>query len=107
MGLGAGGGCARRSTPTNAPTDYDQSGALRVFVQRARPLSGPPSMGNYCPTPVDREAYVSAGLPPWFDYYDADAGRPGASGILTEVATVGDALPVTGRSCPCRSTRRR
>ena len=43
------------------------------------------------PTPVDREAYVSAGLP-WFDYYDSDAEDLAPSGILTEVKTVGDVL---------------
>ena len=43
------------------------------------------------PTPVDRDAYVSAGLP-WFDYYDADAKDLAASAILSKVKTVGEKL---------------
>ena len=42
-------------------------------------------------TPVDRDAYVDAGLP-WFDYYDADAEDLAPSEILTEVKAVGDVL---------------
>ena len=43
------------------------------------------------PTPVDRDAYVSAGLP-WFDYYDADAKDLVPSQILAKVKTVGEKL---------------
>ena len=41
--------------------------------------------------PVDRDAYVGAGLP-WFDYYDADAQDLAPSQILAKVKTVGEKL---------------
>jgi hypothetical protein len=43
------------------------------------------------PTPVDRDAYVDAGLP-WFDLYDADARDLEPSEILKNVKTVGEKL---------------
>ena len=43
------------------------------------------------PTPVDRDAYVSEGLP-WFDYYDADAHGLAPSETLAKVKTVGEKL---------------
>jgi hypothetical protein len=45
------------------------------------------------PTPVDREAYVRAGLP-WFDYYDTDAQDLAAYTTLAKVKTVGKKLGV-------------
>ena len=43
------------------------------------------------PTPVDRDAYVDAGLP-WFDFYDADARDLAPSEILANVKSVGTKL---------------
>ena len=45
------------------------------------------------PSPVDRDAYVEAGLP-WFDYYDADASDLAASEILSKVESVGKRLGI-------------
>jgi hypothetical protein len=39
------------------------------------------------PTPVDRDAYVRAGLP-WFDFYHADARDLAASETLAHVKSV-------------------
>ncbi len=43
------------------------------------------------PTPVDRDAYVHAGLP-WFDYYDADAADLAPTDVMTRVKSVGEQL---------------
>ena len=43
------------------------------------------------PTPVDRDAYVEAGLP-WFEYYDADARDLAAPQELATVKSVGNVL---------------
>ena len=45
------------------------------------------------PTPVDRDAYVRAGLP-WFDLYDADARDLAPSETLARVKSVGKKLGV-------------
>jgi hypothetical protein len=72
--------------------DYDQSGARRVFVHLCSAAQWTAITGEVPPpTPVDRDAYVNAGLP-WFDFYDADARDLEPSEILTQVKTVGTKL---------------
>ncbi len=72
--------------------DYDQSGALRVFVHLCSAEQWNAITGELPPpTPVDREAYMDAGLP-WFDYYDADEADVLASEILSKVKSVGKLL---------------
>lgn len=93
MGLGAGGRMRQEVYADKRPlADYDQSGALRVFVHLCSAAQWTAITGELPPpTPVDRDAYVSAGLP-WFDYYDADAEDLAPSEILTKVKAVGDVL---------------
>ena len=93
MGLGAGGRMRQEVYADKRPlTDYDQSGALRVFVHLCSAAQWTAITGELPPpTPVDRDAYVDAGLP-WFDYYDSDAEDLAPSEILTEVKAVGDVL---------------
>ena len=72
--------------------DYDQSGARRVFVHLCSAAQWTAITGEVPPpTPVDRDAYVRAGLP-WFDFYDADARDLAASEILAKVKSVGEKL---------------
>lgn len=93
MGLGAGGRMRQEVYTDSRPlADYDQSGARRVFVQLCSAAQWTAITGEVPPpTPVDRDAYVSAGLP-WFDYYAADAHDLAASEILAKVETVGKKL---------------
>lgn len=55
------------------------------------------------PTPVDRDAYVAAGLP-WFDYYDADHADVAASEMLASVKAVGEFLGKEGPFMPVGPT---
>jgi hypothetical protein len=72
--------------------DYDESGARRVFVHLCSAAQWTAITGEVPPpTPVDRDAYVDAGLP-WFDYYDADAQGLAPSKILSKVESVGKKL---------------
>ncbi len=91
MGLGAGGRMRQEVYVDDRPlADYDQSDARRVFVHLCSAAQWTAITGEVPPpTPVDRDAYVSAGLP-WFDYYDADAEDLAASEILAKVKTVGE-----------------
>lgn len=93
MGLGAGGRMRQEVYVDDRPlADYDESGALRVFVHLCSAAQWTAITGEVPPpTPVDRDAYVAAGLP-WFDYFDADANDLAASEILTEVKSVGEKL---------------
>lgn len=93
MGLGAGGRMRQEVyTDTRPLADYDQSGALRVFVHLCSAEQWTDITGEVPPpTPVDREAYMDAGLP-WFDYYDADEADVLASEILAKVKSVGKVL---------------
>jgi hypothetical protein len=93
MGLGAGGRMRQEVYADDRPlADYDESGALRVFVHLCSAAQWTAITGEVPPpTPVDRGAYVDAGLP-WFDYYNADARDLAPSGILTNVETVGKKL---------------
>ena len=95
MGLGAGGRMRQEVYTDDRPlADYDQSGARRVFVHLCSAAQWTAITGEVPPpTPVDRDAYVSAGLP-WFDYYDADAHDLAASEILAKVESVGKKLGV-------------
>ncbi len=93
MGLGAGGRMRQEVYADDRPlADYDPSGARRVFVHMCSAAQWTAITGEVPPpTPVDRDAYVSAGLP-WFDYYAADAHDIAASEILAKVETVGKKL---------------
>ncbi|MDT5082688.1 MAG: hypothetical protein QOJ80_7325 [Mycobacterium sp.] len=72
--------------------DYDGNGARRVFVHLCSAAQWAAITGEVPPpTPVDRDAYVSAGLP-WFDYYEADALDLAPSKILANVKSVGEKL---------------
>jgi hypothetical protein len=95
MGLGAGGRMRQEVYADDRPlADYDQSGARRVFVHLCSAAQWTAITGEVPPpTPVDRDAYVDAGLP-WFDLYDADARDLEPSEILTQVKTVGEKLGV-------------
>ena len=93
MGLGAGGRMRQEVYADDRPfADYDESGALRVFVHLCSAAQWTAITGEVPPpTPVDRDAYVHAGLP-WFDYYNADAHDLAASEILSNVESVGKKL---------------
>jgi len=93
MGLGAGGRMRQEVYADDRPlADYDERGARRVFVHLCSAAQWAAITGEVPPpTPVDRDAYVSAGLP-WFDYYDADAHDLAPSEILANVKSVGKKL---------------
>jgi hypothetical protein len=93
MGLGAGGRMRQEVYADDRPlSDYDESGARRVFVHLCSAAQWTAITGEVPPpTPVDRDAYVEAGLP-WFDYYNADASDLDPSNILSKVKTVGEKL---------------
>ncbi|MDX1887580.1 hypothetical protein SBI63_29900 [Mycolicibacterium sp. 120270] len=93
MGLGAGGRMRQEVyTDERSLADYDESGALRVFVHLCSAAQWTAITGEVPPpTPVDRDAYVAAGLP-WFAYYNADANDLAPSEILTKVKSVGEKL---------------
>ena len=93
MGLGAGGRMRQEVYTDKRPlSDYDEDGARRVFIHLCSAAQWTAITGEVPPpTPVDRAAYVSAGLP-WFDYYDADANDLAPSQTLAKVKTVGQKL---------------
>jgi hypothetical protein len=93
MGLGAGGRMRQEVyADDRALADYDESGALRVFVHLCSAAQWAAITGEVPPpTPVDRDAYVQAGLP-WFDFYNADARDLAPSEVLARVKTVGKKL---------------
>ena len=95
MGLGAGGRMRQEVYTDSRPlADYDEDGASRVFVHLCSAAQWTAITGEVPPpTPVDRDAYVEAGLP-WFDYYDADAADLAASENLAKVKTVGTVLGI-------------
>lgn len=91
MGLGAGGRMRQEVYADNRPlSDYDQDRSWRVFVHLCSAAQWTAITGEVPPrTPVDRDAYVEAGLP-WFDYYDADAQDLAATDTLANVKSVGE-----------------
>ncbi|WP_370500604.1 hypothetical protein NWT09_05260 [Mycolicibacterium sp. jd] len=93
MGLGAGGRMRQDVYADDRPlAEYDQSAASRVFVHLCSAAQWTAITGEVPPpTPVDRDAYVKAGLP-WFDFYNADARDLTPSAILSSVNTVGETL---------------
>lgn len=90
MGLGAGGRMRQEVYADNRSLfDYDEGRSWRVFVHLCSAAQWTAITGEVAPsTPVDREAYVQAGLP-WFDYYDADARDLAPTDTLAKVKTVG------------------
>jgi len=93
MGLGAGGRMRQEVYTDDRPLiDYEQRDARRVFVHLCSAAQWTAITGEVPPpTPVDRDAYVSHGLP-WFDYYDAEAHDLVAAETLAKVKTVGEKL---------------
>jgi len=93
MGLGAGGRMRQEVyVDDRALADYDENGARRVFVHLCSAEQWTAITGELPPsTPVDRDAYVNAGLP-WFDHYNADAQDLAPSKILSNVKSVGKKL---------------
>ena len=93
MGLGAGGRMRQEIyADERKKGGYDPDRSWRVFVHLCSAAQWTAITGEAAPaTPVDREAYVRAGLP-WFDYYDADSTDVPASETLAGVKTVGEVL---------------
>lgn len=93
MGLGVGGRMRQEVYADHRPlSDYDESGARRMFVHLCSAAQWTAITGELPPpTPVDRDAYVEAGLP-WFDFYDTDADDLAPPETLTKVETVGKKL---------------
>jgi hypothetical protein len=93
MGLGAGGRMRQEIyADKRKKGGYDPDWSWRVFVHLCSAAQWTAITGEAAPpTPVDREAYVRAGLP-WFDYYDADSTDVPASETLAGVKTVGEVL---------------
>jgi hypothetical protein len=93
MGLGAGGRMRQEVYADDRPlADYDEGGARRVFVHLCSAAQWTAITGEVPPpTPVDRDAYVQAGLP-WFDFYNADARDLAPYEVLARVKTVGKKL---------------
>lgn len=93
MGLGAGGQMRQEVYADRRPmSDYDQSESWRVFVHLCSAATWASITGELPPaTPVDRDAYTSAGLP-WFDYFDAELDDLPPAETLTRVKPVGEVL---------------
>jgi hypothetical protein len=95
MGLGAGGRMRQEVYADDRPlVDYDENSSQRVFVHLCSAAQWTAITGEVPPsTPVDRDAYVEAGLP-WFDFYHADARDLAPSPTLAHVESVGKKLGV-------------
>jgi hypothetical protein len=93
MGLGAGGRMRQEvyADERDLP-DYNEERSSRVFVHLCSAAQWTAITGEVPPpTPIDRDAYVQAGLP-WFDYYDADATDLAPAKTLAKVKSVGKLL---------------
>lgn len=101
MGLGAGGRMRQEVYADERPlSDYDEAGAKRVFVHLCSAAQWTAITGEVPPpTPVDRDAYVEAGLP-WFDSYDADAADLAPAAALAGVRGVDELLGVKAGPFP-------
>lgn len=93
MGLGAGGSMRQEVYRDERPmSDWAGEPAGRVFVHLVPPPVWSRITGEAAPpSPVDRAAYTSAGLP-WFDYYDETGTDLAPSDALAGVKPVGDWL---------------
>lgn len=93
MGLGAGGRMRQEVYRDERPLrDYDDDRSWRVFVHLCSAAQWTAVTGEVPPpTPIDRDAYVKAGLP-WFDYYDDDRDDLPASSALAGVESVSAVL---------------
>ncbi|MFF5013250.1 hypothetical protein [Streptomyces sp. NPDC001165] len=93
MGLGVGGSMRQEVYADDRPlTDWAGTPSGRVFVHLVTPPEWRRITGEAPPpSPVDRAAYTSAGLP-WFDYYDEDAEDLAPTEALEGVKPVGDWL---------------
>ncbi|MEU1406533.1 hypothetical protein ABZ471_29930 [Streptomyces sp. NPDC005728] len=93
MGLGVGGSMRQEVYQDDRPlTDWSETPAGRVFVHLVTPPEWRRITGEAPPpSPVDRAAYTSAGLP-WYDYYDEDAEDLAPAAPLEAVKPVGDWL---------------
>lgn len=91
MGLGAGGRMRQEVYEDERElSDYDSARSWRVFIHLCSAAQWTAITGEVPPpTPVDRDAYVEAGLP-WFDYYDADRVDLAAPDVLAAVKSVGE-----------------
>ncbi|ANP51142.1 hypothetical protein J2Z21_003134 [Streptomyces griseochromogenes] len=93
MGLGVGGSMRQEVYEDDRPlTDWSEKPAARVFVHLVTPPEWRRITGEAPPpSPVDRAAYTSAGLP-WYDYDDEDAEDLAPTDTLEAVKPVGDWL---------------
>ncbi|MDO0938642.1 hypothetical protein QQY66_45580 [Streptomyces sp. DG2A-72] len=91
MGLGVGGSMRQEVYQDDRPaTDWSEEPAGRVYVHLVTPPEWRRITGEAPPpSPVDRAAYTSAGLP-WFDYFDQDAEDLAPTDTLEGVKPVGD-----------------
>ncbi|WP_155054190.1 hypothetical protein [Streptomyces blattellae] len=91
MGLGVGGAMRQEVYQDDRPsTDWSEEPAGRVYVHLVTPPEWRRITGEAPPpSPVDRAAYTSAGLP-WFDYFDQDAEDLAPAGTLEGVKPVGE-----------------
>ncbi|MFD4970423.1 hypothetical protein [Streptomyces sp. NPDC058424] len=93
MGLGVGGSMRQEVYRDDRPPGaWSERPAGRVFVHLVTPPQWRRITGEAPPpSPVDRAAYTSAGLP-WFDYYDQDAEDLSPTEPLSGVRPAGDWL---------------
>ncbi|MGW4819112.1 hypothetical protein ACWEP4_09040 [Streptomyces sp. NPDC004227] len=93
MGLGVGGSMRQEVYRDDQPPGaWSERPAGRVFVHLVTPPQWRRITGEAPPpSPVDRAAYTSAGLP-WFDYFDQDAEDLSPTEPLSGVRPAGDWL---------------
>lgn len=93
MGLGVGGTMRQEIyTDDRALKDWETTPSGRVFVHLVTPPDWRQITGEEPPaSPINRQAYTSAGLP-WFDYFDSDATDLAPAADLKDIAPVGEWL---------------